>query len=370
MDEELCWQAVSARDKAKDGLLYYGVVTTGVYCRPSCGARRPLRKNVRFYDRARDAEKDGLRPCRRCRPDALAPDPMVERVKRLCRYIETHAGERLRLAELGRRFGTSPFHLQRSFKAFVGVTPREYADACRIGALKRSLRGDHAVTEAIYHAGYGSSSRVYERADTRLGMTPGQYREGGAGLEISWAASETPLGTLMIGATDRGLCFVQFGPSEQELLERLREEFPRAALSPTRPTGAELDRWMRSLTEYLRGGVQALELPLDFRGTALQTKTWSYLQRIPYGSVRSYAEVARAIGRPAAVRAVASACAANPVALAIPCHRVIRGDGGLGGYRWGLPRKRALLALEREALARRGARSGGAVADSSGGTAR
>jgi AraC family transcriptional regulator of adaptative response/methylated-DNA-[protein]-cysteine methyltransferase len=238
MDEELCWQAVRARDRAKDGLLYYGVVTTGVYCRPSCGARRPLRENVRFYDRAQDAEKDGLRPCRRCRPDAVAPDPALERVKRLCRYIETHAGERLRLADLGRRFGTSRFHLQRSFKAIVGVTPREYAEAGRVGALKRSLREERAVTEAIYHAGFGSSSRVYERADARLGMTPGQYREGGAGLEISWAASETPLGTLAIAATDRGLCFVQFGRGEGELLERLREEFPRAALSPVRPAQA------------------------------------------------------------------------------------------------------------------------------------
>jgi AraC family transcriptional regulator of adaptative response/methylated-DNA-[protein]-cysteine methyltransferase len=369
MDEELCWQAVRARDRAKDGLLYYGVVTTGVYCRPSCGARRPLRENVRFYDRAQDAEKDGLRPCRRCRPDAVAPDPALERVKRLCRYIETHAGERLRLADLGRRFGTSRFHLQRSFKAIVGVTPREYAEAGRVGALKRSLREERAVTEAIYHAGFGSSSRVYERADARLGMTPGQYREGGAGLEISWAASETPLGTLAIAATDRGLCFVQFGRGEGELLERLREEFPRAALSPVRPAqAAELGRWMRSLNDYLRGGVRALELPLDVRGTALQLRTWSYLRRIPYGSVRSYAEVARAIGRPDAVRAVASACGANRVALAIPCHRVIRGDGGLGGYRWGLDRKRALL--EREALGRRGARGVRAVAGSDGATAR
>jgi len=353
MNEELRWQAVSARDRAKDGVFFYGVLTTGVYCRPSCGSRRPLRKNVRFYGRAEDAERDGLRPCRRCRPDALeATSPMLERVRRVCRHVEAHPHESLQLATLCRLFGGSPFHLQRSFKAIVGVTPKEYVEACRVGALKRGLREARSVTEAIYGAGYGSGSRVYERADTRLGMTPRQYRQGGAGVEISFASADTLLGLLLLGATDRGLCFVQFGPTEAALVERLREEFPRADVSAMAPgSRGELDRWMRMLNAHLAGKEQRLGIPLDARGTAFQLKVWDHLQKIPYGSVRSYAEVARAIGAPTAVRAVASACAANRVALLIPCHRVIRGDGALGGYRWGLERKRALIDREREASA-------------------
>jgi AraC family transcriptional regulator of adaptative response/methylated-DNA-[protein]-cysteine methyltransferase len=349
MNEALCWQAVTERDKAKDGLFYYGVLTTGVYCRPSCGSRRPLRKNVRFYERTQDAQKDGLRACLRCRPDEpRETDPMLERVRKLCRYIEAHPEENLRLATLARETGASPFHLQRSFKAIVGVTPKDYAESCRIGALKRGLREDRSVTQAIYNAGYGSSSRVYERADTRLGMTPRQYREGGAGVEISYAVSDTPLGMLMMAATDRGLCSVQFGAGKAAMLERLRKEFPQAVIAAMRPVrSAEFARWMRMLSEYLQGSVERLDLPLDIRGTAFQMKVWNYLQRIPYGSVRSYTEVAKAIGKPAAVRAVAGACASNRVALVIPCHRVIRGDGGLGGFRWGLDRMRTLIDRER-----------------------
>jgi AraC family transcriptional regulator of adaptative response/methylated-DNA-[protein]-cysteine methyltransferase len=259
-----------------------------------------------------------------------------ERMQKLCRYIEAHAHEPLTLAVLSRQAHLSPFHLQRSFKSVVGVTPRQYAEACRMKSLKQKLRGGGTVTEAVYNTGFGSGSRVYERVDTRLGMTPRQYRKGGAGVDISYASSPTPLGTMMIAATDRGLCSLQFGESETELRARLAKEYSAAKL-----------QWIQALSRYLAGSTTALDLPLDVRGTAFQMKVWSYLQRIPYGELRSYSEVAKAIGRPAAVRAVGSACASNEVALVIPCHRVIRGDGGLGGYRWGLHRKRALIERER-----------------------
>ena len=270
------------------------------------------------------------------------------RMQELCRYIESHAHEPLTLRALSRLAHLSPFHLQRSFKSVVGVTPKQYAEACRMRSLKQKLRGGGTVTEAVYDAGFGSGSRVYERVDTRLGMTPRQYRKGGAGVEISFAASPTPLGTMMIAATDRGLCSLQFGESEAELRACLAKEYPAAKLSPMPPERkGQFAEWMRALSRYLAGSTTRLDLPLDVRGTAFQMKVWSYLQRIPYGELQSYSEVAKAIGHPAAVRAVGSACARNEVALVIPCHRVIRGDGGLGGYRWGLHRKRALIDRER-----------------------
>jgi len=276
------------------------------------------------------------------------------RMQELCRYIEAHAHEPLTLSALSRLAHLSRFHLQRSFKSVVGVTPKQYTEACRMKSLKQKLRGGRTVTEAVYDAGFGSGSRVYERADTRLGMTPRQYRRGGAGVEISYAASPTPLGTMMIGATDRGLCSLQFGESEAGLLARLAKEYPAAKLSPMPPERkSQFAEWIRALSQYLKGSTTALDLPLDVRGTAFQMKVWNYLQRIPYGEVQSYSEVAAGIGRPRAVRAVGSACARNEVALVIPCHRVIRGDGGLGGYRWGLHRKRALI--ERERAVRAGA---------------
>ncbi len=270
------------------------------------------------------------------------------RMQKLCRYIEAHAHEPLTLGALGRLAHLSPFHLQRSFKSVVGVTPKQYAEACRMKSLKQKLRGGRTVTEAVYDAGFGSGSRVYERVDTRLGMTPRQYRRGGEGVEISYAASPTPLGTMMIAATDRGLCSLQFGESEARLLAQLASEYPAAKISPMPlKRKSQFDAWIGALSRYLEGSATALDLPLDVRGTAFQMKVWNYLQRIPYGEVQSYSEVAKAIGRPRAVRAVGSACASNEVALVIPCHRVIRGDGGLGGYRWGLHRKRALIERER-----------------------
>jgi AraC family transcriptional regulator of adaptative response/methylated-DNA-[protein]-cysteine methyltransferase len=344
MDTEKCWEAVLHRDRTQDGTFYFGVTTTGVYCKPSCPGRHALREHVQFYETADEAERDGLRPCLRCRPK----EDDSARMRELCRYIDEHAEERVTLADLARRAGISRFHLQRTFKAEVGVTPKQYLEAIRMTRLKEGLRRAPDVTAAVYEAGFGSSSRVYERADTRLGMTPKEYREGGRGVGITWAAVESPLGLMMIGATDRGICFLQFGDSREELLNELKREYPSAAIGPMHePASPEFQGWIAGLMEYLKTG-RGAGAPSDVRGTAFQMKVWNYLQGIPRGHVQSYAEVAAGIGEPKAVRAVARACASNRVAILIPCHRVIRGNGELGGYRWGLGRKRALLELERK----------------------
>lgn len=350
MSDEHYWKAVAARDSAQDGRFVYGVVTTGIYCRPSCPSRRPLRQNVRYFATTTAAEAAGLRPCKRCRPLTADTDAATARIESLCRYIEEHADQALSLEDLSRRAHLSVFHLQRRFKAVTGLTPRQYVEACRLRALRTQLRDGETVTRAIHDAGFGSASRVYARVASRLGMTPKQYRGGGAGIAISYASDITPLGLLMMGATDRGLCFVQFGSDESVLLAQLRAEYPGAAIAAMDQTmAAEFQRWMQALAAHLAGNQPALHLPLDLRGTAFQMRVWSYLQQIPYGELRSYTEVAEAIGHPRAVRAVASACAANRVALLVPCHRVIRGDGSLGGYKWGLERKRVLIEQERAA---------------------
>lgn len=279
---------------------------------------------------------------------ACAPG-MRGKVATLRRYIEDHADDQLTLVALGKLVDASPHYLQRSFKAVMGLTPLQYQAACRVRLLKAGLRGGRNATDAIYAAGFGSSSRVYEATDAKLGMTLRQYSRGGDGVDISHALVSTPLGLLLIGATDRGVCFAQFGAAEDSLLTALRGEFPRAALHSTPAAACGLEEWANALGAYLVGASANLGIPLDVPGTPFQLLVWHYLQGIPRGSVQSYAEVARGIGRPTAARAVAGACAANRVALLIPCHRVIRGDGGLGGYRWGLERKRNMLALEREA---------------------
>jgi len=268
----------------------------------------------------------------------------------LCRYIEAHSGEALTLKQLAKQVHLSPAHLQRRFKLAIGISPKEYVDSCRLKKLKTGLRQHTSVTKAIYDAGFASSSRVYERVDSRLGMTPKQYRAQGKGVIISYAALHTPLGHVLMGATNRGICFIQFGDSKKELVARLVAEYSQAKIMPMGETHKEqFAAWMRALSNYLSGHVATLDLPLDIRGTAFQLKVWQYLQNIPAGSVESYSEVATAIGDPKAFRAVASACAGNRIAIAIPCHRVIRGNGDLAGYRWGLERKRALLDLERKA---------------------
>ncbi len=349
LDADRCWEAVRNKDASQDGRFFIGVMTTGVYCRPSCPSRPALRKNVRFYELPEEAERDGLRACLRCRPlAAVGQDPNTERIRELCRYIETHSGDVLKLEELANRTGLNMYHLQRSFKAIVGVSPAQYQEAARLKKLKTGLRESKDVTEAVYDAGYGSASRVYERADTRLGMTPNQYRQGGRNVAITYAGVESPVGPMMIGATDRGLCFVQFGEDFEELAAMLRKEYPAAKVEPmAEPYHPDFQNWVDALTTYLAGTQPRLDLPVDIQATAFQMRVWNYLQSIPYGDVQSYAEVAAGIGQPTATRAVARACAMNRVALVIPCHRVIRGTGELGGYRWGLGRKRALIDQER-----------------------
>jgi AraC family transcriptional regulator, regulatory protein of adaptative response / methylated-DNA-[protein]-cysteine methyltransferase len=266
------------------------------------------------------------------------------KMAQLCQYIEENTHQRLTLAKLSQEAGLSPQHLQRSFKAAIGISPRQYLEACRTRQLKQALKDGLPSSDAIYQAGFSSSSRVYERS--QLGMTPAQYQKHGAGLEISYATSNTPLGLLMIAATDRGVCFVQFGANDLELLAQLKGEFSKAKLIPSPAEEPQLALWISALLAYLQGTSKTLQLPLDLAGTPFQLKVWHYLQTIPYGSVQTYSKVATAIDHPTAIRAAASACAANRIALLIPCHRVLRGDGGLGGYRWGLERKEALLALE------------------------
>jgi AraC family transcriptional regulator, regulatory protein of adaptative response / methylated-DNA-[protein]-cysteine methyltransferase len=339
LDEQLWWEAVLAKDARMDGVFFYAVSSTGVYCRPSCASRRPRRGNVLFFHNAADAEQAGYRPCLRCGNSPDQRDTML----RVCRYVEEHLDERITLAALAANAGLSPFHLQRKFKAAMGMTPREYAAACRTRLFKTGLRGGASVTSAIYDAGYGSSSRVYEQSDASLGMTPGAYRAGGEGVAIEYDISPSPLGRMLVAATERGVCAIRFAGSDAELEGNLRDEFPAARL---RRNKRALRKWTGALLHHLRGPAVPLELPLDIRATAFQKKVWDHLRTIPAGSTESYSRVAAAIGEPKATRAVARACAANPVAVAIPCHRVIREDGGPGGYRWGVERKRALLARE------------------------
>ncbi|HWZ31266.1 MAG TPA: bifunctional DNA-binding transcriptional regulator/O6-methylguanine-DNA methyltransferase Ada [Bryobacteraceae bacterium] len=352
LNQERCWESVQNRDRMQDGKFVFGVMTTGVYCRPSCPARKPLRKNVRFYATPSDAERDGLRACLRCRPLAtIGADPNTERIREVCRYIEAHSDGELRLAELAKMARLSPYHFQRSFKAIAGVTPRQYVEGARLDKLKGSLRTARDVTEAVYDAGYGSASRVYERAGTHLGMTPNQYRQGGRDLVITHVTIHSPVGLLMMAATDRGVCFVRFGASEPSLLSELKREYPSSQIEPMRkPYHPDFAKWVDALTRHLEGKQPHVDLPLDIRATVFQMRVWHYLQSIPYGEVQSYGEVASGIGQPTATRAVANACASNPVAIVIPCHRVIRGTGELGGYRWGLARKRVLIDRERAAV--------------------
>jgi AraC family transcriptional regulator of adaptative response/methylated-DNA-[protein]-cysteine methyltransferase len=359
--ESTRWDAVVARDRSAVGAFVYAVRSTGIYCRPGCASRRPRRDRVTFFETPDEAEGAGFRPCRRCRPrDVVGPDPWVDRIRRACVYLANVDGH-LPLASLARRLGGSPYHLQRNFKRIVGITPRQYAEACRLQRVKRGLRDRKSVTDATLDAGFGSSSRLYERAVPKLGMTPSTYRRGGAGVQMKFTTVESPVGRLLIAATERGVCLVSIGRSDAELRGTLDREYPNAAVA--RDSG-KLGRWTRQVLAHLAGRLPRLDLPLDIQATAFQWQVWEALAAIPYGSTRTYAEVAAAIGRPKAARAVARACAANPVALAIPCHRVVPSAGGVGGYRWGGSRKEAILAAERRRPAPRsvaGAKAGANV---------
>ncbi|MDT4897602.1 MAG: AraC family transcriptional regulator [Acidobacteriota bacterium] len=345
IDDETRWLAVAARDASLDGMIFYGVRSTGIYCKPSCPSRRPRREQAVFFDSQGDAELAGFRPCRRCRPRVAAErDTHLDMVEQACRLIEASETGSPSLAELGAELGVSQYHLQRTFKKIVGLTPRQYALAHRVNQFKARIKDGGTVTGAMYDAGYGSSSRLYEKADAELGMTPASYARGGDGARITYTITECELGRILVAATERGLCAVRLGDSEEELEGMLREEFPKAEIGKDPEA---LGQYVEVILRHLAGQQTRLELPLDVRATAFQRRVWSYLQAIPYGEVQSYGEVAARIGQPGAVRAVARACASNTVAVVIPCHRVIRGNGELGGYRWGLKRKHALINRER-----------------------
>src|SRR5271163_207990 len=346
-NQDLRWQAVLSRDTSHDGHFVFAVSSTGVYCRPSCPSRRPRRANVTFFAQPDQAEKAGYRACLRCRPRAIGGHGATEIAKVICRYIEQHLDEPLTLARLGSEFRQSPFHLQRTFKSVLGITPRAYADSCRMNQLKSNLRAGHSVTRAMYDAGYSSSSRLYERTASQLGMTPDKYRRGAIAAPIRYTFADSPLGRMLIAATDKGVCAIQFARSDGELLEGLKREFPFAV---RKPDEGRLRAWVAALLAQMNGSESNAALPLDIRATAFQRRVWTYLQSIPFGATRSYGDVAKAIGQPTVSRAVARACATNPVAIAIPCHRVVREDGSISGYRWGVERKKALLELEQRGL--------------------
>jgi AraC family transcriptional regulator, regulatory protein of adaptative response / methylated-DNA-[protein]-cysteine methyltransferase len=337
------WKAVVARDRRADGEFVYAVRSTAIYCRPSCPSRKPTRSRVEFFATPGDAEREGFRACKRCRPkDAARVDPWTEKIQRACVYLTNVEGQPS-LTTLARRVGGSPYHLQRNFKRIVGVTPREFADASRLKRMKRRLRDGADVTSAVLDAGYGSSSRFYERAGQRLGMTPSRYRSGGAQTSISYTIATSTLGKLLVAATERGVCAISLGKSDRDLELALKNEYPAATISRDR---GRLAKWTSQVLEHLKGRQPRLDLPLDVQATAFQWQVWTALTQIPRGETRSYRDVAAAIGRPGAVRAVARACATNPVALAIPCHRVVPSAGGVGGYRWGAERKKKLLEQE------------------------
>lgn len=348
-DEEGRWQAVLSRDPNFHGVFVYAVRSTGIYCRPTCPSRKPGRRQVLFFSVPEAAQQAGFRPCRRCLPhQGPSSDRHIDLVRRVCQCIrkifENKSGTRPTLAQLGDDVGVSPHHLQRVFKQVMGVTPHQYADACRLDQFKTSIKNDQSLTDALYQAGYGSSSRLYEQASTQLGMTPGGYQRGGKGMLIAYTVADSPLGLLLVAATQRGVCSVSLGDNQVELTELLYREYPAAQF---RRDDADLGRWVEAIVEHLSGRLPRIEVPLDLRATAFERLVWEQLRRIPYGETRSYGEIAQAINQPRASRAVGQACRQNPVAVVIPCHRVVRQDGGLGGYRWGITRKEALLEQEK-----------------------
>lgn len=344
--EHDAWRAVVERDARYDGRFVYGVTSTGVFCRPSCASRRPRRDRVRFFADPAAAERAGFRACKRCHPLAPHAAGRPSLVTRALARLDGHADRPLPLAELAAALGCSPYHLQRTFKRAVGLSPREYQDALRQRRFAERLRAGDTVSRATYEAGYGSSSRVYGRREVRAGMTPAAYRRRAAGRTIRYLTLGVPLGRLLVAFTDEGVCAVELGNDDASLERTLRADFSLAHVARAR--GSD-HAWAAAIAELARGRAAARDVPLDVQGTAFQWKVWKALQRIPAGETRSYAEVARSIGAPSAVRAVAGACARNPVALVIPCHRVVRSNGDTGEYRWGADRKARLLEAERSA---------------------
>lgn len=349
MNEATAWELVLHRDSTADERFLYGVRTTGIYCRPSCPSRKPKRDNVAFFSSIEAAERAGFRACQRCRPNrAKVPDAAVERARS---YIDRHLAdlseERITLETLGEESGMSPYHLQRKFKEAIGLTPAQYTRARKSERLKDELRRGETVSRASFGAGYGSSSRVYEDAPTRLGMTPATYKSGGSGAHIDYVIAKTSLGSLLVGATNRGVCAVTLGDDAGMLETALEREYPAATRTRLTEPWSALRNWVEAVVATVEGAGTRTDIPLDVQASSFQWKVWRELQKIPFGETRSYGEIANAIGSPRSVRAVANAIAHNRVAVVIPCHRVVRQGGALGGYRWGVERKRKLLAKER-----------------------
>ena len=343
MEDEVFWNAVRTNDARFDGAFYLGVVTTGIYCRPSCRARLPKRENISFFRTWEAAEKSGLRACLRCRPkEHAAADPRVAKMLRACEMLRA-AEEVPSLEELAAAVGSSPFHLQRSFKEIIGISPKKYSEAIRMEKFKEGLRAGSDVTTAMYDSGFGSSSRLYEKASETLGMTPSAYKKGGQGVAINYTITDCELGRILVARTIKGLCNVAFGDDDAALEANLKSEYPRADLVED---AAVLKTFVDEILTHLAGKKKRLDLPLDIQATAFQMQVWELLRKIPYGETVSYSQIAELLGDPKKVRAVARACAGNRVAVVIPCHRVVAKDGSLAGYRWGIERKKKLLKIE------------------------
>jgi AraC family transcriptional regulator, regulatory protein of adaptative response / methylated-DNA-[protein]-cysteine methyltransferase len=335
------WQMVEERKPAADMLFVYAVRTTGIYCRPSCPSRRPLRGSVEFFATSELAERAGYRACKRCTPGQT--HPTAHMLTQACDYIERHLDDTVKLDHLGQTVGLSAFHTQRLFRRYLGISPRQYQQARRMERFRQNLLTNDSVTTAMYEAGFTSSSRLYESANEHLGMTPTEYRRGGKDVAIRFVIADSPLGKMLVAATDAGLCAVAFGSLESELEDDLASRFPESErLRDETGLGATVKQVLTQMSEH----PVAMELPLDVRATAFQRRVWEALRRIPRGETRTYSQIAKEIGQPTAVRAVARACATNPVAIVVPCHRVIGSDGSLTGYRWGVERKKKLLELE------------------------
>jgi AraC family transcriptional regulator, regulatory protein of adaptative response / methylated-DNA-[protein]-cysteine methyltransferase len=336
------WRATQARDPRADGTFVLAVRSTRIYCRPSCPARHALRRNVIFFHTREEAERHGYRPCRRCRPNEIS-GPVVL-VRRAADHLAESSEETLSLRDLAGTLGATTSTLRRAFLRVTGLKPRELAEALRLKRFKALLRAGKNITDALYETGYGSSSRVYERSNSQLGMTPATYRKGGQGMKLGYTIAKSPLGKVLVAATERGVSAVYLGDDEEKLTAELHAEYPRAEIAAA---ANSFERWVKEVLLRIEGQPPHLELPLDLQATAFQRRVWKELQCIPRGRTRTYAQVARSLGQPKAVRAVARACATNPVSIVVPCHRVIRQDGALAGYRWGLSRKERLLASER-----------------------
>ncbi len=341
------WHAVASREKAADGSFYYGVITTGIFCRPGCSSRLPNRENVKYFTSCKEAQSAGYRACRKCNPTGNSKNEQNEqKIIHACRDIEQR-DRPPKLKDLADAAGMSPYHFHRLFKNIVGVTPKKYASSYQAGRFKDSLKASESITDAIYNAGFSSSSGAYSRKRDRLAMKPGDYRAGGAGITIHYGLAECEFGWLIVAATDRGICAIEFGEDPAVLPQQVQDRFPEAHLQKAGPAFVIL---IREVVRLINTPKSSCTLPLDIQGTAFQQQVWDVLRQINPGETLSYTEVARRIGNPKAVRAVASACGANKIAVVIPCHRVISKDGGIGGYRWGVERKRRLLEKEREGI--------------------